>query len=276
MRNLFILLLALLGLLSCGLEKEIEIKLPEYESQPVLECYLEPGQPFRLLLTKSAFFFDPFTLDNPLETFSQLLLSEAEVQIKYLDRTIVLPNRLILDPLSGKVYNYQSEEKVPNLLNTQFELYVELKDGTIIESSTFLLEKIPFDSIVVEKNNQNKARVLTYFSDPPGEKNYYRRMLHFGSLDSLIQDFTTDDSFADNQLVFGTSFDYAPGDTLINTLFHMTKEYFDYYNSIVNSSNLGGPFIQPGELTVNVFGSANPLGIFTGLNFVRDTLIVPE
>jgi hypothetical protein len=276
MRKLLYVLILFWGISACGLEKEIEITLPDYDAQPVVECYLEPGQPFRLLLTQSAFFFDPFTLDNPLETFAQLLLSGAEVQIRYLDQTIVLPNRLILDPSSGKVYNYQSDNIVPSLLDTPFELYIELADGTTIESNTLILDKIPFDSIVVEKNIQNKARILTYFTDPPEQRNYYRRMLHFGSLDSLSQDFTTDDTFADDQLVFGTAFEYGPGDTLINTLVHMSKEYFDYYNSIVNSANLGGPFIQPGELSVNVKGTANALGIFTGLVYARDTLVIPD
>ena len=47
-------------LMGCNLEQEIELDLPEYDSRPVVECYLEAGKPFSLLLSQSSPYFDPF------------------------------------------------------------------------------------------------------------------------------------------------------------------------------------------------------------------------
>jgi hypothetical protein len=60
--NIYFLLLVALVFASCDLEKEIELELPEYERQTVVECYLEPGLPFTLLLTKSDGFFSSYQI----------------------------------------------------------------------------------------------------------------------------------------------------------------------------------------------------------------------
>lgn len=47
-------LLCLIALIAaCDLERDIDIKLPEYESEIVVESYIEPGQPLRALVTES-------------------------------------------------------------------------------------------------------------------------------------------------------------------------------------------------------------------------------
>ena len=67
-----ITLLAVLAFFSaCNLTNDVNIDLPDYDRQPVVECYLEPGKPFRLLLSQSYSFFDPFGLDS---TFLQKTL----------------------------------------------------------------------------------------------------------------------------------------------------------------------------------------------------------
>ena len=40
-------------LAGCNLEKEVDIKLPETQERIVVECYLEPGAPINLLLTRT-------------------------------------------------------------------------------------------------------------------------------------------------------------------------------------------------------------------------------
>ena len=57
-----VLILFLASFTACNLEKEVEIVLPAYERQYVVECYLEPGKPFNLLLTKSSSYFDSISL----------------------------------------------------------------------------------------------------------------------------------------------------------------------------------------------------------------------
>ena len=77
--TLWIAGLAGLFFTACNLTKEVDIQLPEYTVQPVVECYLEPGKPFRLLLTRSYGFFDPLGLDSSF--ISKTLISDAVVTI---------------------------------------------------------------------------------------------------------------------------------------------------------------------------------------------------
>ncbi|MBK7409342.1 MAG: DUF4249 family protein [Saprospirales bacterium] len=80
--------LALLLFSACNLEKEIELNLPLYDSQLVVECYLEPGKPFNLLLSRSAGFFDPFATETD-QFLNEILVDDAQlVEIEHGARPI--------------------------------------------------------------------------------------------------------------------------------------------------------------------------------------------
>lgn len=266
----------LLFLAACNLEKEIDLQLPEYENQFIVECYLEPGQPFTLLLSRSASYFDPFpTTTN--EFLENILEDDAEVTITHNDITYTLKNQLVFNPFTRKVFNYFSEEKVPVDYESDFELYIRTKDGKIISAETRILPVIPIDSVVVQfAESDTLARVLTYFTDVPQQKNYFRRMLHLSSLDSIPeQDFATDDRFVEDLVVFGTAYDYAEGDTIINTLYHIDQAYYEFLLSVAIAVNANGnPFGQPSPVISNLQGDADALGIFTGLSYDRVVTII--
>ncbi|HKK89389.1 MAG TPA: DUF4249 family protein [Saprospiraceae bacterium] len=278
---------AFLALLAaaCDLTQEIDLELPDAGGQPVVECYLEPGEPYRLLLTRSSAYFDDFPQD-PQEFIDQILIDSAEIEIRRGAETIPLDNVANIDFDFSKLYNYSSTELVPYDTLSDFELFILLPDGSSIEASTMILPVVPIDSVVIEFPEEEvdpdsipKARALTYISDNPTQVNYYRRMYHWNSLDSIPeQDFVTSDDFVDNgTLVFGTGFDYPVGDTLYNSIFHMTEDYYNYQLSIFNSiAANANPFAPPGLIESNVRGSSDPLGIFTGLSIYRDTTIVEE
>lgn len=280
-------ILAFLTLLAaaCNLTQEIDLELPDAGGQAVVECYLEPGEPYRLLLTRSSAYFADFPQD-PEEFIDQILIDSAEIEIRRGAETIRLDNVVNIDFDFSKLYNYSSSELVPYDTLSDFELFILLPDGSSIEASTTILPVVPIDSVVIEFPEEEvdpdsipKARALTYLSDNPQEVNYYRRMYHWNSLDSIPeQDFVTSDDFVDNgTLVFGTGFDYPVGDTLYNSIFHMTEAYYNYQASIFNSiAANANPFAPPGLIESNVRGSADPLGIFTGLSIYRDTTIVEE
>lgn len=261
---------------ACNLEKEIEITLPEYESKIFVECYLEPGQPFTLLLTRTSPYFAAFPELN-LEYLDELLVDSAEVLIKHKGTTYVLHNELTIVNRTGKLYNYKANELVPEDFDDDFELLITTKEGTTITGVTRLLPKVPIDSIVVNfAENDTLARVLTYFTDVPNQTNYYRRMLHEHTLDSIPrQDFATDDRFVEDLVVFGTGYDFAEGDTVFNTLVHIDKAYYDFFNSVQNArASNGNPFGQPSPIASNLGGTAGALGIFTGLSYDRIMTII--
>jgi hypothetical protein len=263
---------------SCNLEKEIEIDLPDYEPKTVVECYLEPGKPFQLLLTRSASYFAPFDT-NTSDLLQNLLVNGARVSISHAGKRYDLNNQLVIDQEAQKLYNYFNQELVPQDYSDDFELNIEFQDGSTITGTTRILPVVPLDSIVVEfQEGDTLARVLTYFTDIPDENNYYRRMLHQNSLDSLpMQDFTLDDRVVEDAVVFGTGYEFAVGDTIFNTLFHIDRTYFDFLESVNNAvlSN-GNPFGQPSPINSKLEGTARSVGIFTGLSYTRQMTLVKE
>lgn len=270
-----LMILALCG--ACNLEKEIEIDLPAYEPKIVVECYLEPGEPFRLLLSRSTAYFAPFDTTTA-GLLQNLLVNGATVDVMHAGTRYPLSNQLVVDQEAGKLYNYFNEMTVPEDLDEPFQLLIELEDGSTITGETRLLPVVPLDSVVVQyEENDTLARVLTYFTDIPNEKNYYRRMLHHHSLDSLaLQDFTLDDRVVEDAVVFGTGYEFAEGDTVYNTLYHLNRTYYDFLESVNNAvlSN-GNPFGQPSPINSKLEGTARSVGIFTGLSYTRQMTIIP-
>ena len=269
---------AILAFVACNLSKEVDIQLPEYERQPVVECYLEPGKPFRLLLTQSYGFFDPFALDSSF--FQKTLLQDAVVTISYNGQTDTLYNAFSLDPHPLKLFNYTGLNIVPATPGIEYQLNITLPDNKgNIAGHTVMLPFVPIDSVVVEWNPDvdTVARALTYVTDDPNTKNYYRRLLNYYSLDSIPeQDFLADDRIlTTTKMAFGTGYELGEGDTIYNTVCHITKDYYDYYESVQLAvfGNLN-PFAQPSPIKSNVTGTANPLGIFTCLVYDRKTTVV--
>lgn len=277
MRYAFFLLLAAFTLGACNLEKDIDIELPAYESQIVLECYLEPGKPFRLSLSRGSGFFDSLPSRDPLGFLGKILVQEARVTIRHAGTTYVLDNRLIFDGKEQRLYNYQADALVPLDTLQPFTLEILTKDGKTITASTKLLPVVPIDSIVINfKEGDTLARALTYFTDPPGQPNYFRRVLHLNTLDSIPeQDFTVDDRFVENVFVFGSGYDYQVGDTLINTIYHIDQAYFNFLESLQRAvfANIN-PFAQPSSILSNLGGTANAIGVFTGLQYSRVETVI--
>ncbi|HMQ46321.1 MAG TPA: DUF4249 domain-containing protein [Saprospiraceae bacterium] len=276
MRQLLFFALSIAILWSCDLEKEIEIQLPDYEPSIVVECYLEPDQPFALLLTESTPYFEPFP-DDISDYLDATLLDSAEVEILHKGTIYSLQNQLFFDPVKQKIYNYYLPVSVPYDTDSPFELRITTKDGRTIEASTKLLPRVAIDSIVVEfQENDTLARLLTYFTDPPEQENYYRRMLHEESLDSTArQDFPTDDRIFNGDVVFGTTFDFSEGTVVFNTLYHIDEDYYKFLESVNGAINASlNPFAQPSSIISNVTGTGNPIGIFTGLVYDRVETII--
>jgi hypothetical protein len=96
-------------------------------------------------------------------------------------------------------------------------------------------------------------------------------------LDSVPdQDFIVTDRFSQTALIaFGTGYELKEGDTVFNTIFHITRDYYDFKES-VDLAVIGNinPFAQPSPIKSNVHGSAKPVGIFAPLVYDRDTTIV--
>ncbi len=275
--HIALLVFGLLAASSCNLTQEVEIDLPAYTSQPVVECYLEPGKPFRMLLSKSSPFFDEISIDS----FAQkTLLSDALVTISYNGHTDTLGNFMSLEVSPLRVFNYTGKNNVPADPGIEYSLYIELPNGLgNITGKTVMLPHVPIDSVRAEFSPQidTLARILTYINDDLKTENYYRRLLNYSSLDSLPQqDFLVSDRTSTEPLiVFGTGYELTRGDTVVNTIFHINKDYYNFLESVQLAviGNLN-PFAQPSPIKSNVSGTSNPLGIFTCLAYDRKVTII--
>ena len=268
---------ALLLLVACNLTKDVDVVLPEYDRQPVVECYLEPGKPFRMLLSESYSFFDPFNLDSNF--LQNTLLDSAVVTISYDGKTETLANQLSFEFSPLKIFNYTGTAVVPATTGMEYTLHIILPNGKEINAQAVMLPKTMIDSVKVEfsADADTLARVLTYINDDTTQDNYYRRMLNYSSLDSTAaQDFIVNDRISQTSLIaFGTGYDLKEGDTIINTIFHISKPYYDYIESVqLAVAGNANPFAQPSPIKSNVSGSGNPVGVFTCLVYDRDTTVV--
>lgn len=279
-------LLFLISLLTaCNLTNDVELELPDYQSQPVLECYLQPGEPYSLLLSRSFEFFAPFDTSDG-DFLENILETGATVIIRHDGRSVTLEEGFFFNPVEFKLFNYGSTEIVPEDFDNEFELDIVLADGKTITGKTKIPVYVPLDSVVIEFQSEaatdTMARALTYFTDPdPSIENRFRRQFHWNSLtegDSLQQDFLASDQFAENgRIVFGTGFDYPVGDTIWNTIFNLNRDYSDFLESVqISIQSNGNPFGQPSTIDSNVEGTANALGIFTGLSYDRVMTIIEK
>lgn len=261
---------------SCNLEKQIDIQLPSYETEPFIECYLVPNEPFRLLITKTSSYFDNLSLNNPLFSES-FLLEGAEVSITHGSSNYSLKNELVIDPNSEKIYNYYHPNWVEYNTEDSFYLEILLPNGSQITASSIFLDTVQFDSIVVQFDPQDSlARTLTYFRDFPNETNFYRRVLTVGEeRNEPIQDFVSDDLFIDSIFVFGSGYVFNSGDTVYHSVFHLTEAYHDFLESVQQAiDGSGNPFGVPSPIRTNLSG--NVQGIFSCISESKNRTIIKK
>lgn len=262
---------------ACNLEKEIDLDLPLYDGQLVVECYLEPGKPFTLLLSRSAGFFEPFSTETD-QFFNEILVDDAQVSIEHAGQTYALQEGIFFDFETKKIFNYSNPTFVPQSYNEDFQLHITTADGKTVTAKTRILPVVPIDSTVVKWDDSDTlALVLTFLTDDPGETNYYRRMLHESSLDSTaFQDFAVSDRVVENgRLFFGTGYQFTDGDTLFHTVYHIDRAYYEFLESVRNAAIAGSsPFGTPGKLISNLEGDAGAIGIFTGLSYDREMMVL--
>ncbi|MFN4256714.1 MAG: DUF4249 domain-containing protein [Saprospiraceae bacterium] len=277
-RTLIVGLAVVSAFARCASDPE-DIVLPDYQPQPVVECYIEPGKPMTLLLTQSSPFFAPF--DTSRDYLQQAtFIQHALVVVRHGDNLDTLANRDYQDPLTRKFYNYHNPKIMEAAPGDPFELDITLPGGGKIHATAVMPEAVPFDSIVVQRSpDLNKyARVVAYFRDNPTANNYYHFLLNYGNLtDSLPrQDLVfSDELFQSEQVAMTSGYDLKKNATAFVTLFHISPEYHAFLESVqlalLSSQN---PLSQPSPIKSNVHGSANPIGIFAGLAFDRDTVKV--
>ncbi len=292
--NYFLAFLAFAVLLSScdALTRDVDLNLPEPERILTVECYLEAGQPYRVLLTETKGFFE--NLDAcPLVKGATVIIKHNGV-VDTLEESFYFSNNCPADSLFGfipffnadrtRFYNYGSSNICPTDYDHDFELEVidNLNNRQALATTRFL-RPVPISEMALTFKD-TLASLMVSAIDDGATVDFYRIIVH---LDALTEDFgffniskqpefdiSIDDArfFNGGKVTFGTDFDYAVGDTLIGTFYHIDKVYHDFLQTVSDAESANfSPFAQPTRILTNINGGQ---GIFTTLSYSRDTVVV--
>jgi hypothetical protein len=263
---LLIPLFIIFFLYSCNMEKEIDLKLPEYESKMVVECYLDPGNPYRLSIFESVSYFEAPALPS---VDSALVIITHNGIVDTLD---FIP---FVDPLTNKFFNYTSSSIVPADYTSEFFLEIKDKRGRIVTGKTKIPVPVVIDNVAFSYNADSLAFALTTFTDNSASTDYYRYQITRDSYQGEeVQDFQFDDVLLQSsQVELGGPNNLEKNNFVIITLYHLNPDYFDFLESVGGAIDANGnPFGQPAIIKSNIQGG---IGIFTGLGYDRITITVP-
>ncbi|HSI90549.1 MAG TPA: hypothetical protein VK927_05495, partial [Adhaeribacter sp.] len=169
----FILLLFTVAVTACDMEKEVDLNLPDFKSEMVVECYLEPGKPYQMTVTESSSYFD-----RP----EPILVPDAAVTITHNGQAHNLQYNPTFDRETGKFYTHTLDKIVTGAPGETYSLDVKDSRGRHVTGFTQFLPLVPIDTIEYRTNDQNKVRLTTRFRDRPEPGNAYRYTIHTDSL----------------------------------------------------------------------------------------------
>lgn len=251
-------------LLGCNLTQDIDVELPDYQPELVLECYLEEGQPYKLFLSETSSYFDSIQLP---------LINDALVTISHNGIIDTIPYLPLFDPVNFKLYNYRLDKKVvrddePYILN------ITDKQGRSIQAETRFLSVPEIKEIETTfRQSDSLAYLALKIIDPPGERNFYRILTNSDTLSKGPQiNYLVDDDrgFDGKDIPIFTNYRYADEDTIIIRTFQIEENYHTYLESVRDANRANGnPFVQPAQIKSAVRGG---IGIFAALSYRTDTV----
>ncbi|WP_345122738.1 DUF4249 domain-containing protein [Hymenobacter antarcticus] len=267
--------LPLLALAGCGaLQNDIDVALPTYSSELVVECYLEPGKLPSLAVTTSVPYLGVVLPQVPTDVTVTLTMPNGT-----LVPLAFSPNyRALVDTTGEKFHSHIGRDPLVARPGDVFKLDVRDTKGRQVTGTTTMMVPIPIDSVEYKFNDktgpERKAYFLTNFRDPATPDDYYRLQLHKGDpakgalLRTPESDISIQDRLLNGQaLVVGTSYRFFAGDTVTATLYHTDAAYFRFRQSVRDARGANGnPFGQPSAIFSNVQGG---IGIFTVLSGTR-------
>lgn len=260
------LLLFTTGFSACNMEKEIDLNLPEFKSEIVVEGYLEAGKPYRINVYESTSYFD-----RP----EPILVPDARVIITHNGKADTLTYKPTYDRETEKLYTHFSETVVSGNPGDSYALEVQDTRGRRVTGFARFLPTVKLDTLFWKFNQDGKVLIQGAFQDDAAMENAYRYQIH---KDSITHRGRQTDRFLSDRLnngkkiEFGTNYRFELNDTMFVTLYHIERPYYDYLNSMDDARDANGnPFAQPSALRSTVQGG---IGVFTTLTYDRKQIIL--
>jgi hypothetical protein len=269
-----------------SLQNDVNVPLPYYANQLVVEAYLENGEVPRLTVTESV----PYLDDGQAVAAGSVVLplpNGIRVQIPAdVAVTLTLPGgqpvalkfRPGLDSTTGKYYTHIGTAPLVARAGQQFGLDAQDQRGRHVTGTTIVPTLVRLDSATYKFNglssDEKRAYFLTRWTDPGAANDFYRLMLHKGKPSNNSE---TDADISDrlfNGLSYSqvTRYRFRQGDTITATLYHVDSLYYNFRQSTRDARNANGnPFAQPSGIRSTVQGG---IGVFTVLVSDKRTVVL--
>jgi hypothetical protein len=269
-----------------SLQNDVNVPLPYYANQLVVEAYLENGVVPRVAITESVPYLDEgqaaaagsvvLPLPNGLRV--QLPVDVAVTLTLPGGQPMPLRFRPGLDSTTGKYYTHIGTAPLVARAGQQLGLDAQDQRGRHVTGTAIVPTRIRMDSATYKFNGlsgeDKRAYFLTRWTDPAATNDFYRLMLHKGKPSNNSE---TDADISDrlfNGLSYSqvTRYRFRQGDTITATLYRIDSLYYNFRQSIRDARNANGnPFAQPSGIRSTVQGG---IGVFTVLVSDKRTVIL--
>lgn len=271
-REKIMLWILISGLLSCN--DSLDFTMENYQQSLVIEGWIEQGQYPRVVLTRSAAYFDK--IDSV--SIRELVVTTAKVTVSDGENEEVLTLKVNEDFFPP--YQYQGTE-IKGEEGKSYHLKVET-GGKTYQATTYIPPRPQIDSLWFGLANGRDSVGYIYgrFQDNPDEENYYRTFTRLMGKDKkyipVYLSATGDLYFNGKEFTFSLlrgseSFSevsediyFSKGDTVRLKFCSIDRAHFDFWRTLERELyTVGNPFSSSGnEVLSNVSDGA--LGVWGG------------
>lgn len=286
-------LICLATFISC--ETEIDVSLPAYGSEMVVEGWIEPGEPAKVSLSKSVPYLSTININT---LYDQVIIKDAIV-------TVIADNGdfdtlHLVQSDEAPLYWYYTSPHLKGELNTKYTLKIDW-NGKKYSATTSILETITLDSVWLDNFQSFPSDTLkslrVKFQDPAESKDYYlfkvkianqtfADRVYLTTFPIAIDDIAfPGDSYIADVLRFGTSDFYKPesisdqdlftyfrpfykpGDTIYLKASRIDYDSFRFLSSAGSTMYFGvNPFTNPPQIYSNITSETGDkcLGVWMG------------
>ena len=298
-KKVYLLLYIFLLILATSCQKEIDVKLPDYEKKVVIEGYIENGQFPIVTLSRSISYLSPLNIDTFLQ---KVLITDAQVLVRSnKGEKEYLTFQYTEDSPLGFAYVGDS---IKGEYNTTYFLEV-VWNGNTYQAETSILQPFALDSVwfsaIPEGHQDSAATLRVLMTDDGSQKNYYQFFVKVQAKTLRDRYWVTSIPVAIDDASFnGQTFNFEifranPSSLLVSTMSETEREAyyrmtfrrgdtvvfryaaidypsFRYWASAGSDIAFGqNPFMNPTPIISNIRGK-NVLGVWCGYASQIDTL----
>lgn len=246
-------------LLQGCLKSDLVADIPASPSSLVVEGYVTPGYPAEIMLTESNTLQDDLVL---------LAVWNAKVSIGTDTGAMTAQNILYRKTDRRIMVNYGCADTVRVGAHSFFNLSVTTKDGRTVQASTKIVGPVH-----IKKVELHDEQIIAQHDLLVSAPRYVR--LHVATYKQgkvvVSKSMMYEHREASNTSCTMPLSNYKTGaDSVVVSLFHIQKEYYDYLTSVDNANSaFSDPLLNPEGIRSNVQGG---IGIFTYYTVDRSTI----